>query len=65
MSLAAFEIGLFGWMALVQLVLFPDPHLSVNPSAHWLLMQIDMIFGFATSWPANVWLIRKGIKEPM
>jgi hypothetical protein len=65
LSLTAFEIGLFGWMALVQLVLFPHPHLSVSSSAYWFLMQIGMILGFFTSWPANVWLIRKGIKEPM
>jgi hypothetical protein len=32
---------------------------------YWFLMQIGMILGFATSWPANVWLIRKGIKEAM
>jgi len=29
------------------------------------LMQVGMILGFATSWPANVWLIRQGIKESM
>jgi Domain of unknown function (DUF4396) len=28
-------------------------------------MQIGMIIGFATAWPANTWLIRKGIKEDM
>jgi Domain of unknown function (DUF4396) len=29
------------------------------------MMQIGMIVGFVTSYPANVWLIRKGIKEAM
>jgi hypothetical protein len=24
-----------------------------------------MIIGFATSWPANVWLVNRGIKVPM
>jgi len=28
-------------------------------------MQIGMILGFATAWPANVWLVRRGIKEEM
>jgi hypothetical protein len=65
LSLTAFEIGLFGLMALVQLVLFPHPHLAVDSSAYWFLMQIGMVLGCFTSWPANVWLIRKGIKEPM
>lgn len=32
---------------------------------YWFLMQIGMIIGFATAWPANVWLIRRGIKEAM
>jgi hypothetical protein len=29
------------------------------------MMQIAMIIGWATSYPANVWLIRKGWKEKM
>jgi hypothetical protein len=65
-SLTAFEIGLFGWMAVMTFVLFPAPHhLMPNVAAFWLLMQIGMIIGFATSWPANVWLVRRGIKVPM
>jgi hypothetical protein len=24
-----------------------------------------MVLGFFTAWPANVWLIRRGIKEAM
>jgi hypothetical protein len=27
--------------------------------------QIGMIAGFATSWPANVWRLRRGIKVAM
>jgi hypothetical protein len=65
-SLTAFEVGLFGWMAVMTFVLFPAPHeLMPNTAAFWLLMQIGMIIGFATSWPANVWLVRRGIKVPM
>ncbi len=26
---------------------------------------VGMVIGFATAWPANVWLIRRGIKEAM
>lgn len=65
LSLASFEIGLFGWMALMQLVLFTDPHLKPDHAAYWLLMQIGMILGFITAYPVNVWLIRRGIKEAM
>jgi hypothetical protein len=65
-SLTAFEVGLFGWMAVMMLVLFPAPHqLMPNSAAFWLLMQVGMMIGFATSWPANAWLVRRGIKVPM
>lgn len=65
LSLTAFEIGLFGWMAVMQLVLFSHLHLTPDHAAYWLLMQIGMILGFATAYPVNVWLIRRGIKEAM
>lgn len=65
LSLTAFEVGLFGWMALTYFVLFPAPHLKPDQPAYWLLMQIGMTIGFLTSYPANVWLIRRGIKEAM
>ena len=65
-SLTAFEIGLFGWMAIMAFVLFPAPHqLMPSSAAFWLLMQIGMIIGYFTSWPANVWLVKRGIKVPM
>ncbi|MGH3400123.1 MAG: DUF4396 domain-containing protein [Streptosporangiaceae bacterium] len=65
-SLTAFEIGLFGWMAVFQLVLFTGSSaLMPSSAAYWLLMQAGMMIGFATSWPANAWLVRKGIKVPM
>jgi hypothetical protein len=65
-SLTFFEVGLFGWMALMAFVFFPAPHhLMPNAAAYWFLMQIGMIVGFATSWPANVWLLGRGIKVAM
>jgi Domain of unknown function (DUF4396) len=65
LSLTAFEVGLFGWMALMAFVFFPDSHLTPASPVYWFLMQIGMALGFLTAWPANVWLIRRGIKEPM
>jgi hypothetical protein len=65
LSLTAFEVGLFGWMALMTYVFFPDPHLEPSSPAYWFLMQVGMVIGFATAWPANVWLIRRGIKHAM
>jgi hypothetical protein len=62
-SLIAFEIGLFAWMALSRFVLFPQE--SAASWTHWFMMQIGMIIGFLTSYPANWWLIRKGVKEAM
>ena len=47
-------------------VFFPAPHqLMPNSAAFWFLMQIGMMIGFATSWPANVWLVNRGIEAPM
>lgn len=66
LSLTAFEVGLFGWMALMAFVFFPAPHhLHPDSPVYWFLMQVGMVLGFATAWPANVWLIRRGIKEAM
>jgi hypothetical protein len=65
LSLTAFEVGLFGWMAVMAFVLFPSSPLHPNSPVYWFLMQVGMVIGFATAWPANVWLIRRGIKEAM
>lgn len=65
LSLTAFEVGLFGWMALMAFVFFPGPHLRPDSPVYWFGMQLGMVLGFATAWPVNVWLIRRGIKEPM
>jgi hypothetical protein len=65
LSLTAFEVGLFGWMALMAFVFFPGPHLRPDSAAYWFLMQIGMIAGFLTAYQVNAWLIRRGIKEAM
>jgi len=65
LSLTAFEVGLFGWMALMVFVFFPGPHLHPDQAAYWFLMQIGMIAGFFTAWPVNTWLIHRGTKEAM
>jgi hypothetical protein len=65
-SLTFFEIGLFGWMAMMTFVFFPAPHhMMPSAPAYWLLMQVGMIVGFLTAWPANVWLLNRGIKVAM
>ncbi|MFD1019303.1 DUF4396 domain-containing protein [Thalassobacillus hwangdonensis] len=64
LSLIAFEVGMFGWMAIVHGVLFAQPP-KPDTATYWFMMQIAMILGFLTSYPANWWLVRKGIKEAM
>ncbi|MES1937161.1 hypothetical protein C27AD_12446 [Salinisphaera hydrothermalis C27AD] len=64
LSLVAFEIGMFGFIALSFKVFLPEePH--VASAMFWFMMQIAMIIGFATAYPANWWLIKRGIKHGM
>ena len=64
LSVLSFEVGLFGWMAIVHYVIWQPP-LPIDSSSYWFMMQIGMTLGFLTSWPLNRWLLRKGVKEPM
>jgi len=65
LSIAAFQVGMYAWMAIAFFVLFQHPHLTAFDPRYWLMMQIAMICGFATAFPVNGWLIRMEIKEPM
>jgi hypothetical protein len=47
------------------LVLFDDNPLEPTDARYWFLMQIAMLVGFATSYPANWFLPSKKIKEAM
>lgn len=51
-------------MALVSKLLF-HPRLEPDQAAFWFVMQAAMFAGFLTAYPANWWLIRRGIKEAM
>ena len=64
LSILAFQIGLFGWMALSHFVIW-QPALKVDTSGHWFMMQVGMIVGYFTAWPVNRWLVQSGIKEKM
>jgi hypothetical protein len=64
LSLIAFEIGLFGWMAFFQLALFGDL-INASSTVYWFFMQIGMLIGHFTSYPANWFLVKAGIKEGM
>lgn len=64
LSLTAWQVGMFGWMALARFALFGHDLARSSP-IFWFMMQIAMLMGFATSYPVNWWLLRRGIKEPM
>ena len=64
LSLTAWQVGMYGWMALVTFVLFGHELPKTTP-VFWFMMQLAMLAGFLTSYPVNWWLVRKGIKEKM
>lgn len=63
-SLSAWQIGMYGWMAIVTFGIF-DRELSAGDPTFWFMMQIAMLAGFVTSYPVNWWLVKAGIKEQM
>ena len=68
LSLTAWQIGMYGWMALAVLYLFRElvgVKLEADRVEFWFMMQIAMLCGFMTSYPVNWWLLRAGIKEKM
>lgn len=65
LSILAFQVGMYAWMALVFYKLFPAPHLTPFDPRYWLMMQIGMVCGFATALPMNRVLIMAGLKEAM
>jgi Domain of unknown function (DUF4396) len=68
LSLTAWQIGMFGFMAFAHFFVFGQligTELQVSSAEFWFTMQIAMLCGFVTSYPVNWWLIRSGIKEKM
>jgi Sec-independent protein secretion pathway component TatC len=68
LSLTAWQIGMYGVMALLQYKVFKPllgSHVTAAQPEFWLAMQWAMIGGFITSYPVNWWLIRARIKEAM
>ena len=64
LSLTAWQIGMYGWMAVVTFGLF-GRELDKLGASFWFMMQIAMLAGFLTSYPVNWWLVKSGIKEKM
>lgn len=64
LSLTAWQIGMYGWMAIAVFFIFGREMEKTDP-VFWFMMQIAMLAGFATAYPVNRWLLSKGIKEKM
>lgn len=65
LSLTAWQIGMYGWMAIVYFVIFKDMPLERTSWIFWFMMQIAMFFGFFVAFPMNALLIKFGIKKGM
>ncbi len=68
LSLTAWQLGMYGFMAIAFFAIFRaglGVKLETDSVEFWFMMQIAMLCGFATSYPVNWWLIRRGIKEKM
>ena len=64
LSLTAWQVGMYGWMALMRFVVFGTEVPKSSP-VFWFLMQIAMAAGFITAYPVNWWLLKTGVKEKM
>lgn len=64
LSLTAWQVDMYGWMAFVTFGIFGHELPKTQP-VFWFMMQLAMLAGFLTSYPVNWWLVRAGIKEKM
>jgi hypothetical protein len=67
-SIIAWQLGMYGLMALIQFAWFRPAYGDVAPVGSvefWFAMQLAMIAGFVTSYPFNWLLVRIGWKEKM
>lgn len=64
-SLTAWQIGMYGWMAIVIFAIRQGTPLSKTTWTFWFMMQIAMGVGFLCSYPVNRLLIHTGIKHEM
>ena len=64
LSLTAWQVGMYGWMALATFLIFGH-ELGKSDPVFWFMMQIAMLAGFLTSYPVNWRLVTAGIKERM
>ena len=58
-TVLAFDVGMGGWMLVMHYLLFMPPLTDVT---FLFLMQVGLILGFLTGYPAVLWLVRRGTK---
>lgn len=67
-SITAWQVGMYGLMAVIQFAWFRPAYgaiAPVNSLEFWFAMQLAMLAGFCTAYPVNWLLIRTGVKEAM
>lgn len=64
LSLTAWQLGMYGWMAIARFAIIGRPF-DKSSAVFWVMMQVAMLAGFVTSYPVNVLLLRRGLKEVM
>jgi hypothetical protein len=68
LSLISWQVGMYGLMAAAQFWVFLPVfgvRLDATIAEFWFVMQVAMLFGFATAYPVNWALLRLGVKEQM
>lgn len=65
LSLTAWQIGMYGFMAIAIFLIFPTETLHKNSWTFWFMMQLAMMSGFVIAFPVNILLIRLGVKHTM
>lgn len=64
-SLTAWQVGMYGWVAVMTFMIFPDNVPERITWTYWFMMQIAMGVGFCIALPVNYLLIRSGVKKAM
>ncbi len=55
-TVVAFDVGMVGWMLLLH---FNEAMPPVSDGSFWFLMQIGVVVGLVTGYPAVKWLLRR------
>lgn len=68
LSISAWQVGMYGLMAVFQFAVFPavfGGRATPLTPEFWVAMQLAMVPGFVCAFPVNAWLVRTGLKEAM